>query len=48
MVADLSDPLLSPEEANAIFEGLLDQFHSDLVGGSTEGGKLLVLDEAHR
>jgi hypothetical protein len=48
VVADLSDPLLSPEEANGIFEVLLDQFRSDLVGGSTEGGKLLVLDEAHR
>ncbi len=47
VVTDLSDPLLSPEEANAIFEVLLDQFRNDL-GGSTEGGKLLVLDEAHR
>ena len=48
VVADLTDPLLSPEEANGIFEVLLDQFRSDHVCGSTEGGKLLVLDEAHR
>ena len=48
VVADLTDSLLSPEEANGIFEVLLDQFRSDHVCGSTEGGKLLVLDEAHR
>ena len=48
VVADLTDPLLSPEEANGIFEVLLDQFRSDLVGGTTKEGKLLVLDEAHR
>lgn len=48
VVADLTDPLLSPEEANGIFEVLLDQFRSDHVCGGTKGGKLLVLDEAHR
>jgi DNA helicase HerA-like ATPase len=48
VVADLTDPLLSAEEANGIFEVLLDQFRSNQVVGGTEGGKLLVLDEAHR
>lgn len=48
VVADLTDPLLSPDEANGIFEVLLDQFRSDHVCGGTGGGKLLVLDEAHR
>ena len=48
VVADLTDPLLSPDEANGIFEVLLDQFRSDQVCGGSEGGKLLVLDEAHR
>ena len=48
VIADLSDPLLSPEEANSVFEVLLEQFRSGRVGGKNGGGKLLVLDEAHR
>lgn len=52
VVADLSDPLLSPDEANGVFEVLLQQFRSNRACAADEssskgGGKLLVL-EAHR
>jgi hypothetical protein len=46
VIADLSDPLRTKEEANGIFHVLLQQFRSVDVGSS--GGKLLVLDEAHK
>jgi len=45
IVADLTDPLLAPDEANSIFQVLLSQFRKKDIGGS---GKLLVLDEAHK
>jgi hypothetical protein len=48
VIADLSDPLLSPDEASGVFEVLLEQFRGGRVGGNGGGGKLLVLDEAHR
>ena len=48
VVADLTDPYLSPEEANGIFQVLLDQFRSHIVCGNSGGGKLLILDEVHR
>jgi DNA helicase HerA-like ATPase len=45
VVVDLTDPLLSPDEANGIFEVLLEQFRSM---HQFPGGKLLALDEAHK
>lgn len=44
VIADLTDPLVSPPEANAIFQVLLGQFRACRCGA----GKLLALDEAHR
>eukprot|EP01035_Chromulina_nebulosa_P029882 gene29882-39661_t len=44
VIADLTDPLLSPDEANGIFEVLLEQFRA--LG--LPGGKLVALDEAHK
>ena len=44
VIADLTDPLLSPDEANGIFEVLLEQFRA--LG--LRGGKLVALDEAHK
>ena len=49
IIADLTDPLLSPDEANGIFEVLLEQFRSiNLSIGGGGGGKLVALDEAHK
>lgn len=50
VVADLTDPLLSADEANGIFEVLLEQFRAmRLTGpGGGGGGKLVALDEAHK
>mmetsp|Transcript_19530 Transcript_19530/g.60190 ORF Transcript_19530/g.60190 Transcript_19530/m.60190 type:complete len:262 (-) Transcript_19530:65-850(-) len=44
VVADLTDPLLSPADANGLFQVLLEQFRAC----SVDAGKVLVLDEAHR
>ena len=44
MVADLTDPSLSRDEANGIFQVLTQQFRV----AQCSGGKLLVLDEAHK
>ena len=46
IVVDLTDPLLSPEEANSIFQVTLQQFREKPVRGG--GGKLVCLDEAHK
>lgn len=45
VIADLTDPMLSPEEANSIFQVLLEQFRGKNLNGC---GKLLMLDEAHK
>eukprot|EP00979_Chaetoceros_neogracilis_P009112 scaffold2062_cov273-Chaetoceros_neogracile.AAC.27 len=42
--ADLTDPLLSKEEANGIFQVVVEQFRSIPV----PSGKVLALDEAHK
>mmetsp|Transcript_26821 Transcript_26821/g.57036 ORF Transcript_26821/g.57036 Transcript_26821/m.57036 type:complete len:654 (+) Transcript_26821:153-2114(+) len=44
IIADLTDPLLSKEEANGLFQVLTEQFRTL----PTKGGKLLCLDEAHK
>eukprot|EP00617_Octactis_speculum_P009289 CAMPEP_0185790748 /NCGR_PEP_ID=MMETSP1174-20130828/157960_1 /TAXON_ID=35687 /ORGANISM="Dictyocha speculum, Strain CCMP1381" /LENGTH=456 /DNA_ID=CAMNT_0028485579 /DNA_START=1 /DNA_END=1371 /DNA_ORIENTATION=+ len=46
VVVDLTDPLLAKDEANAIFQVLTEQFRS--LPQQQSGGKLLVLDEAHK
>ena len=46
VIADLTDPLLSSEEANGIFQVLTEKFRTAQI---SEGcGKLLALDEAHK
>lgn len=44
IIADLTDPLLSKEEANGLFQVLTEQFRTL----PTKGGKCLFLDEAHK
>jgi hypothetical protein len=44
VIVDLTNPLIMPEDANAIFSVVTDIFTSV----SCDGGKLLVLDEAHK
>ena len=46
VVVDLTDPMLSKDEANAIFQVLTEQFRAMPV--TKTAGKLLVLDEAHK
>lgn len=46
VVADLTDPLLSSQEANGIFQVLTEQFRT--VPSPDGCGKLLALDEAHK
>jgi hypothetical protein len=46
VVADLTDPLLSSDEANGIFQVLTEKFRTCSV--SRNCGKLLALDEAHK
>eukprot|EP00300_Choanocystis_sp_HF-7_P000966 c10798_g1_i1.p1 GENE.c10798_g1_i1~~c10798_g1_i1.p1 ORF type:complete len:688 (-),score=142.00 c10798_g1_i1:142-2094(-) len=45
-VVDLTDPLLSKEEACCIFQVLTEQYRA--IPSIKMGGKLLVLDEAHK
>jgi hypothetical protein len=46
VIADLTDPLLSKDEANGIFQVLTEKFRTTHI---REGcGKLLALDEAHK
>jgi len=46
VIADMTDPLLSSEEANGIFQVLTEKFRTAHI---REGcGKLLALDEAHK
>lgn len=47
VVVDLTDPMLSAEEANGVFTVLLEAFRAAPVS-KTGAGKLLVLDEAHK
>jgi hypothetical protein len=44
VVADLTDPMLSPRDADGIFQVLLQQFRQI----TTSCGKLVVCDEAHK
>lgn len=44
IITDLTDPLLSKEEANGLFQVLTEQFRTI----PTKGGKVLCLDEAHK
>jgi len=44
VIVDMTNPLLTPEDANSIFSICTDIF----IGKQCPGGKLLVLDEAHK
>jgi DNA helicase HerA-like ATPase len=44
VVADLTDPMLSADEANGIFQVLLEQFRKKRL----DCGKVLACDEAHK
>ena len=44
IITDLTDPLLSKEEANGLFQVLTEQFRTL----PTKGGKVLCLDECHK
>ena len=47
-IVDLTDPLLSSEDANTIFQVVTEQFRSiSLADGCSSRSKLLILDEAH-
>ena len=46
VVADLTDPLLASDEANGIFQVLVEQFRA--APSTADCGKLLALDEAHK
>ena len=46
VVADLTDPLLASDEANGIFQVLVEQFRA--APSTANCGKLLALDEAHK
>lgn len=48
VVADMTDPLLSSEEANGIFQVLTEQYRSIPSSTVSGAGKLLCLDEAHK
>jgi len=45
VVADLTDPMMSPADANGVFQVLLETFRFKRVAGA---GKLVAFDEAHR
>ena len=45
-VVDLTDPLLSKDEACSVFQVLTEQYRA--IPSLKLGGKLLVLDEAHK
>ena len=44
IITDLTDPLLSKEEVNGLFQVITEQFRTS----PTKGGKVLALDEAHK
>jgi len=44
VVADMTDPMLSPAEANGVFQVLLEQFRLKKL----DCGKIVVFDEAHK
>ena len=46
VVADLTDPLLSPDEANGIFQVLLEQFRTSHLPKGV--GRVVAFDEAHK
>ena len=45
VVADLTDPMMSPAEANGVFQVLLATFRTKRIDGA---GKIVAFDEAHR
>jgi hypothetical protein len=45
VVADLTDPMMSPAEANGVFQVLLATFRNTHIEGA---GKIVAFDEAHR
>ena len=45
VVVDLTDPMMSPADANGVFQVLLETFRSKQV---PRAGKLVAFDEAHR
>ena len=47
VVADMTDPMLSPAEANGIFQVLLEQFRK-IPRSDCKCGKVVVCDEAHK
>jgi DNA helicase HerA-like ATPase len=47
VVVDMTDPLLSSEEVNGIFQVLVEQFRA-LPVSTSNCGKLLAVDEAHK
>ena len=46
VVVDLTDPMMSPADANGVFQVLLEAFRCKQLG--TRVGKLVAFDEAHR
>lgn len=46
VIADLTDPLLSPDEANGIFQVLLEQFRNCHLPPGV--GRVVAFDEAHK
>lgn len=44
VLADLTDPMLAPKEATAVFQVLLQHFRQTIL----PCGKLLVCDESHK
>lgn len=46
IVVDLTDPLLSKEDVNSIFQVLTEQYRA--IPSNISGGKVLALDEAHK
>ena len=45
IVVDLTDPMMSPADANGVFQVLLETFRFKHIDGA---GKLVAFDEAHR
>lgn len=48
VVVDLTDPLLARDEANGIFQVIVEQFRTAPRKPGQQGGRILALDEAHK
>jgi hypothetical protein len=48
VVVDLTDPMMSPADANGVFQVLLETFRCKQLRSGTRVGKLVAFDEAHR